>query len=290
MGNFIDTANLDKNKIEVKANNECKGKIKTIEEYLKAVYKGYKELWPGSPPEFGKQLWFRGVKAQNYVMLPSIARETHNANLETFYLSQFKSKAIPYLGQIPAYPFSEGLMGYWDWLFLMQHYGVPTRLMDWSSDALVALLFATDPNLNEKEKQEDPAVWLLNPIKLNEKFKFEDYYPKGYIPNVEEASVMKLFGPDSESDNKRPAAVYGPDNSPRIIAQKGVFTVFPFIQNMVELDKLPGNKEFLYKILICKEKRDELNEQLRKIGITRAQLFPEMGSIANAIRQEHFWK
>jgi hypothetical protein len=162
--------------------------------------------------------------------------------------------------------------------------------MDWSSDALVALTFAVDPNLTDKEKTQDPAVWILNPIKLNEKFKFESYYPKGYIPNVEESSVTKLFGPNSESENKRPAAVYGPENNPRIIAQKGTFTIFPFIENMEELDKLPGSEEFLYKVIICKEKRDELNEQLRQIGITIAQLFPEIGSVANEIKQEKFWK
>lgn len=49
----------------------------------------------------------------------------------------------------------------------MQHYGAPTRLMDWSENTLVALLLE---NLTEKEKNSDPAVWFLNPIKLNEIF------------------------------------------------------------------------------------------------------------------------
>ncbi|MDF2542842.1 MAG: hypothetical protein K0S47_2560 [Herbinix sp.] len=273
-----------------KGSSRCKNKITNIDEYLKAVDMGYQRLWAGSPPEFSKKLWYRGLKDQNFVMLPSIARKSHNAELERFYLSQFKSKAVPYLGHLPSYPFSDGLMDYWDWLFLMQHYGVPTRLMDWTEDALVALTFAVDMNLTVEEVKEDPAVWLLNPIKLNEAFKFDKNYPKGYIPNVEEATVSKQFGEKSDSKNKRPAAVYGPQNNPRIISQKGVFTIFPNVKYMEALDLLPGSEDFLYKIVICKERRGEINEQLRRLGITKAQLFPEITSIADEIRQEQFWK
>jgi hypothetical protein len=80
-------------------------------------------------------------------------------------LSKFRSLAYPYLdGQLPYFPFSENRSSYWGWLFMMQHYGVPTRLLDWSREALVALLFALGEAVNDEERNHDKVVWLLDPV------------------------------------------------------------------------------------------------------------------------------
>ncbi len=270
------------------------GKITTIEEYLNSVDNVYNRLWgdretTDAAVKYSSKIWFRGLKDEDYLMLPSIARSGINVEYETIYLSKFKSKAIPYLGQLPSYPLSEGLHGYWDWLFLMQHYGVPTRLMDWSEDALVALLFAIDVNARPAELEKDPAVWCLNPVKLNEAFNFNNFYPPGYIPNVEEKEVYEMFGPVQRGfNNKKPAAVYGPLNSTRIMAQKGVFTIFPYTVNMVEFDKLPDSEAYLEKLVISKDTRKSMTEQLRRYGINYAQLFPEIGYVAAEINEEGY--
>jgi len=273
--------------------DECCRKVETVEEYLRAVDKVYMYFWGSEQAadtlKYSSKVWYRGLKDIDYQMLPSLGRPPLNVDYETIYMSKFKSKAIPYLGSLPAYPLSEGLPGYWDWLFLMQHYGVPTRLMDWSEDALVALLFAIDINAKPSELAKDPVVWCLNPVKLNEAFTFNDIYPAGYIPNVEENEVYKLFGPNSYGfNNKKPCAVYGPLNNTRIIAQKGVFTIFPYMKNLVEFDKLPDSSQYLEKIIINKDARKSLTEQLRKYGFNYAQLFPEIGSIGMEITEEGY--
>lgn len=273
--------------------SSCEDKIKTVEEYLKAIDSVYKKFWGETQSadtlKYSPKIWYRGVKAQDYVMLPSISRRGLNVDYETIFLSKFKSKAIPYLGQLPSYPFSEGLSGYWDWLFLMQHYSVPTRLMDWSEDALVALLFAINVKATPEELAKDPAVWCLNPVKLNEAFNFNDLYPPGYIPNVEEKEVYEMFGPEQNGFiNKKPCAAYGPLNSTRIVAQKGVFTVFPYTKNMTEFDKLPDSSDYMEKLIICKDSRKAITEQLRKYGINYAQLFPEIGYVADEIFEEGY--
>lgn len=48
--------------------------------------------------------------------------------------------------------------------FLMQHYGIPTRLLDWSENALIPLYFSVK---SEANKDADAVVWILDPFELN---------------------------------------------------------------------------------------------------------------------------
>ena len=64
----------------------------------------------------------------------------------------------------------------------MQHHATPTRLLDWSENALVALAFATQYRSN-RHKGKDATVWCLNPIKLNEHVRFSAYDDEP-IPNI----------------------------------------------------------------------------------------------------------
>lgn len=99
----------------------------------------------------------------------------------------------------------------------MQHFGVPTRLLDWSRDALVALFFATNPEDRSLIRGIDASVWVANPVTINKAYKFNEFTKAGYIPNVEEAGFNTLFGPDSlQLSIPKPAAAIGPLNSSRI--------------------------------------------------------------------------
>ena len=73
---------------------------------------------------------------------------------------EFKSRALQLIqGRLPA--------DEWEWYFLMQHYGVPTRLLDWTENPLIAIYFAVEGHKADR----DAAVWALDPTWLNRKLR-----------------------------------------------------------------------------------------------------------------------
>ncbi|BCN29077.1 FRG domain-containing protein [Anaeromicropila herbilytica] len=259
-------------------------RVKSIEEYLSAIDHAFSILCdPGT--ENKCTLWFRGQAQEGFDLLPTITRKKKDLQLnplyETAFLSKFKSLAIPYVERLPAFPLPGGVTSYWSWLFMLRHYELPARILDWSSDALTALFFATDPTDPSLKKGIDASVWVLNPVTLNEAFSFHSYLKPGYIPNVEEESFNLYFGPDSNILNStKPAAAIGPNNTTRIVAQKGTFTVFPRVKDLVGLNKQPDSSDYLYKINIAWEDFEKIQNQLEHFGITRLSLYPDITSIA----------
>src|SRR5262245_49355448 len=85
-------------------------------------------------------VWFRGHGNVAHTLLPSIARHANGLAREEMLLKRFKQNAFPFTHRPPQEE--------WDWLFLMQHFGVPTRLLDWTESPLVGLYFAVENPAN----------------------------------------------------------------------------------------------------------------------------------------------
>ena len=132
--------------------------------------------------------WFRGGASSAYKLVPRIYRtETGRAEFADAELrAEFMRRAMPLVAERP--PRDD-----WEWYFLMQHFRAPTRLLDWTDSALVALYFAITSHRSLKESQATPAVWAFNPWTLNRKTEkeldgplsaewdnFRQYLPKGY--------------------------------------------------------------------------------------------------------------
>ena len=229
--------------------------------------------------DFGfEKIWFRGIADSDYGLEPSIFRYTSNAVIEKQLHNRFSVRAIPFLKS------EQNANSYWDVLFIMQHYGLPTRLLDWSESALVSLAFSVIYR-EEKHLGKDAGLWCLDPIKLNRDF-VKSLNPAEPIPNITDKSVKRIQIYEDESiPVDFPIAVYGPLNNERIVAQKGVFTLFPFKEKF-KLEDVENSDKFLLKILIKADKIDFIKEQLLVLGITENNIYPGLESIAKEIKRE----
>ena len=283
-----------KNTMEIKCNNcsneenvdapvvQCIGRANSVQDYLRIIDTTFRNICPGNR---NCELWYRGQPQAVFDLTPRIARSPLTPEDEILFLSKFKSLVIPNVQYLPSFPIPNGPAAYWHWLFQMQHYGVPTRLMDWSRDAFVGLFFAVTQSSADVGK--DAAVWVLNPVILNQAFSFHSFVNPGYIPNVDEPVVDFYFGPNAQIlDTTKPAAVIGPMNNPRIVAQRGTFTVFPRVANIKPLNLFTDASNYLLKICIAAESIDSIKQQLTRYGITRFALFPDLCNIAEEINLE----
>jgi len=173
--------------------------------------------------------WFRGQSHWEWGLSPRLYRPEFDGADEAEIRLEFHNQAVQLVtGRAPDSD--------WGWYFLMQHYGVPTRLLDWTENPLVGLYFA----LLTQNPDCDAAVWVLDPCWLNGK----NRYPKrkgaegALLPDWEEASAY-LPGLEDAFRGARikvadPAAIEPPHIDRRIVAQASRFVVFGNEEDLAE--------------------------------------------------------
>lgn len=142
--------------------------ISTVQEYLQyvdQVQEDYPTYQIDDYPVIGPNFLFRGISRKEYGLLPGILRmETIHGRSDIAmelpkYTMWAQERAIIEHFQTEACFYLKGVdLNDWvTWTEYAQHYGVPTRFLDWSSNSLVALYFACKDNV-----ESDAAVWFLH--------------------------------------------------------------------------------------------------------------------------------
>lgn len=223
----------------------------------------------------GRKLWWRGQPKSRCGLTPRIYRGNWSTLYEMSITSYFSVKAPV---RYPNCPTNEV-----DWLFLMQHYGLPTRLLDWTESPLTALFFTVwEPGYDS----ESADLWALNAPKLNAPQIGQEMVvipPQGY--KVIRRIAKDAFRGIQRDDSNEILAIYPPHTDIRMLVQQSVFTIHA---TRTPLDQLENKEEFLWKIEIPPHQKEHLRNFLLMFGITHSTLFPDLEHLAEDLASREY--
>lgn len=219
----------------------------------------------------GYKLLFRGHGDASWPLSPGLARVMPSlsdrvATVETNMYFEFVTRAGELL---PASSDS------WTRLFAMQHYGMPTRLLDWTETFGVALYFALSSGIG------DAAIWILDPYELNRQTlnRAEILHPHELHGTYDEYYISKTKVLEGNV-----VAIWPLRHNPRVFHQRAGFTLHDDLST--PLDLLHPN--VLHKIIIPAAARTGATRFLQLAGISEFSLFPDLEGLTRELKREFF--
>lgn len=217
------------------------------------------------------RLLYRGQADEGWKLLPTVKRPPYNVpDRERKLANDFYIEASRRIKEVPNDDTG--------WISLMQHYGLPTRLLDWSESPLIALYFA----LVDYDEHYDSVVWVLNPKRLNAVQGHGSYlYPMNY------RTSLKFIAPafrKKAAETNQVLACRAIECDLRMIAQQAAFTIHSTDTPLEELDNAD---KFLCKLIIRKTVKAKFAKQLNILGYNLKNIFPDMEHISKELKDKY---
>lgn len=197
---------------------------------------------------------FRGHANAEYRLVPSVGRDSHTSKTRKKYESSlfevFCREARVHMSSTPSDD--------WEWLSIAQHHGLPTRLLDWTHNPLVALYFSV-----ETHTEKDGTLYALHSV-------------------TKAAESIRKGSPFSIT---RPAKLYPNIVTPRIRAQEGLFIVCADLEQSLDA---PLREDWAIEpFRIPSSAKQTIRYELYRLGIHAASLFPDIDGLSSRIKWQH---
>lgn len=241
----------------------------------------FAESWNEKLGRFRSRYAFRGLSDSNYKLESRLARHGGDfRKLEKHLLRNFKKYAHRSVVEKDSI---------WNWLSVAQHYGLPTRLLDWTYSPFVAMHFAT---ADIDAFNVDGVIWAVNYVKthniLPEKLsrKLEDEGANVFTVEMLFESIKSLTELEDLSSDPFILFFEPPSMDDRIVNQFAFFSMSS--DSRVVLNSwLEDKMDFWRKIVIPAKLKWEIRDKLDQANITERVLFPGLDGLTKWLARHY---
>jgi hypothetical protein len=222
-------------------------------------------------------VWFRGQGNARWLLRPKLYRHAKTKFNENEIRTEFKLRGFQLMSETHV-PKDDR-----EWYFLMQHYRAPTRLLDWTDGALIALYFAVE----SQGPYRNSAVWMLDPVWFNHEVLNEvdeNNYVEGILlPHWKEAEPWFPEPFEEVLHVTYPVAIDPPHVARRVSVQRSRFTVHGRSKRGLESFVVGMPKLRLAKFVIANRVGKLILDHLSTCGIMETNVFPDLEGLSKEL-------